>query len=165
MFIGYSRSSHSLVGAILDAHPQIIIPHEYHVLGNWQKYRSLRALSKTLPKYQLFLDLHQLSTEQAMFGRRSSAWVTRRNRSYSYNIPGLWQGGYEKTIKVRYWNVSSPSFLRSFLASSVPSFLRSFLPSFLPLFPLHFRFPLCFSSFFLLIFFDLSLFTSFLFIS
>ena len=26
MFIGYPRSSHSLVGAILDAHPEIIIP-------------------------------------------------------------------------------------------------------------------------------------------
>ena len=101
MFIGYPRSIHSLVGSILDAHPEIIIPHEYDVIENWQKYRSLRTLSKTLPKYQLFLDLHQLSTEQAMFGVRSSAGVTRKSRSYRYNVPGLWQGGYEKTIKVR----------------------------------------------------------------
>ena len=102
MFIGYSRSIHSLVGSILDAHPEIIIPHEYNVLENWQKYRSLRALSEILPKYQLFLDLHQLSKEQAMLGVRSSPWVTRTRRSYyRYNVPGLWQGGYEKTIKVR----------------------------------------------------------------
>ena len=100
MFIGYPRSSHSLVGAILDAHPEVIIPREYDVIENRQKYRLLRALSKTLPKYQLFLDLHQLSTEQAMFGRCSSVWVTRNSTSYSYNVPGLWQGGYEKTIKV-----------------------------------------------------------------
>ena len=99
MFIGYPRSSHSLVGSILDAHPEIIIPHEYGVIENWQKYRSLKALSKTLPKYQLFLDLHQLSTKQAMFTFRSSTWVT--SIFYSYNVPGLWQGGYEKTIKVR----------------------------------------------------------------
>ena len=101
MFTGYPGSIHSLVGSILDAHSEIIIPHEYDVIENWQKYRSLRALSEILPKYQLFLDLHQLSTEQAMFGGRSSVWVTRNNRSYGYNVPGLWQGGYEKTIKVR----------------------------------------------------------------
>ena len=102
MFIGYPRSIHSLVGSILDAHPEIIIPHEYDVTRNWQKYRSLRTLSKTLPKYQLFLDLHQLSTKQAMFGVRSSPWVTSNTRSYyKYNVPGLWQGGYEKAIKVR----------------------------------------------------------------
>ena len=101
MFIGYPRSIHSLVGSILDAHPEVIIPHQYDVIKNWQKYRSLRALSTTLPKYQLFLDLHQLSTKQAMFGGRSSAWVTGNSRSYGYNAPGLWQGGYEKTIKVR----------------------------------------------------------------
>ena len=102
MFIGYPRSIHSVVGAILDAHPEVIIPHEYDVIENWQKYRSLRALSKTLPKYQLFLDLHQLSAEQAMSGRRSSTWITRGSRRfYSYYVPGLWQGGYEKTIKVR----------------------------------------------------------------
>ncbi|XP_078374375.1 uncharacterized protein LOC144657905 [Oculina patagonica] len=29
MFIGYPHSSHSLVGAILDAHPGIIIPHDH----------------------------------------------------------------------------------------------------------------------------------------
>ena len=101
MFIGYPGSIHSLVGSILDAHPEIIIPHEYDVIENWQKYRSLRTLSKTLPKYQLFLDLHQLSTEQAMFGVRSSARVTTGRSYYRYNVPGLWQGGYEKTIKVR----------------------------------------------------------------
>ena len=101
MFIGYSRSIHSLVGSILDAHPEIIIPHQYDVIEKWQKYRSLRALSKTLSKYQLFLDLHQLSTKQAMFEDRASAWVTRNSRFYSYNVPGLWQGGYKKTIKVR----------------------------------------------------------------
>ena len=101
MFIGYPRSIHSLVGSILDAHPEVIIPHEYDVIENWQKYRSLRALSKTLPKYQLFLDLHQLSTEQAMFEDRSNTGLTSSSGFYSYNVPGLWQGGYEKTIKVR----------------------------------------------------------------
>jgi len=81
-----------LVGAILDAHPEIIISHEYGVLGNWNEYRRLKQ--KNMQKYKLFFEIHNLSTEQSMFGLRA-------NRSgYSYYIPGLWQGGYEKQIKV-----------------------------------------------------------------
>ena len=32
LFIGYGRSGHSLVAAILDAHPKIVIAHEFDVL-------------------------------------------------------------------------------------------------------------------------------------
>jgi len=38
MFIGYPRSSHSLVGSILDAHHEIIIPKEYHIIQRWNIY-------------------------------------------------------------------------------------------------------------------------------
>jgi len=31
-FIGYGRSGHSFIGAIMDAHPNVVIGHEYHVL-------------------------------------------------------------------------------------------------------------------------------------
>ena len=100
MFIGYPRSSHSLVGAMLDAHPEIIIPHEYDVITNWEKYRPSTVRNDTFPKYQLFFDLHQLSTEQAIFGIRSSD-PKGKMAGYSYNVPGLWQGGYQNRIKVR----------------------------------------------------------------
>jgi len=94
MFIGYPRSRHSLVGAILDAHPEIIISHEYSVLGNWNEYQ--RIEQKNMQKYKLFFELHNLSTEQSMFGHRAESNLN----GYSYYIPGLWQGGYEKQIKV-----------------------------------------------------------------
>ncbi|KAJ7379389.1 hypothetical protein OS493_016626 [Desmophyllum pertusum] len=71
MFIGYPRSRHSLVGAILDAHPEIIIPHEYDVLARWQEYQSSKLKEKNLQKYVLFYDLHQHSMKQAMFGIRA----------------------------------------------------------------------------------------------
>jgi hypothetical protein len=32
LFVGYSRSGHSLVGALLDAHPEITVAHEANVL-------------------------------------------------------------------------------------------------------------------------------------
>ena len=35
LFIGYGRSGHSLVAAILDAHPKIVIAHEFDVSRKW----------------------------------------------------------------------------------------------------------------------------------
>ena len=98
MFTGYPRSSHSLVAAILDAHPEIIIPNEYNVIKYWNKYRPLTARKTNMSKYHLFYALHQLSREQALFGKRSNGGKTG---CYNYNVPGLWQGGYQSRIKVR----------------------------------------------------------------
>ena len=100
MFIGYPRSSHSLVGAILDAHPEIIIPHEYNLLGRWNEFHSPNAKRKNLQKYLLFYELHQLSTRQALFGIRANNSLLGGKFTYTYNVPGLWQGGYDKRIKV-----------------------------------------------------------------
>ena len=98
MFIGYPRSSHSLVAAILDAHPEIIIPNEYNVIKSWNKYRPSTARKTKMSKYRLFYALHQRSREQALFGKRSNGGKTGY---YNYNVPGLWQGGYQSRIKVR----------------------------------------------------------------
>ena len=98
MFIGYPRSSHSLVGAILDAHPEIIIPHEYDLMGKWKKLSPDKFKSRN----NIFSALHQLSMKQAMFGIRASANNTRLrgNFTYTYHVPDLWQGGYQNRIKV-----------------------------------------------------------------
>ena len=99
MFIGYPRSSHSLVGAILDAHPEVNIPHQYVVIKYWKKYRPSTARKTKMSKYHLFYDLHKLSREQALFGSRSK---NAKLQGYSYNVPGLWQGGHQTRIKVRW---------------------------------------------------------------
>ena len=101
MFIGYARSRHSLVAAILDAHPEIIIPHEYDVIKHWEEYQSSILKQKNMQKYQLFFDLHQHSLKQAMLGVRADAnYMVLNENTYTYHIPGLWQGGYERRIKV-----------------------------------------------------------------
>ena len=102
MFIGYPRSSHSLVGAILDAHPEIIITHEYNLLLRWNTYRSPELQRQNLQKYALFYHLHQCSIKQARLGIRANpnkSWV-HGEFSYNYNVQGLWQGKYENRIKV-----------------------------------------------------------------
>ena len=37
IFVGFARSGHSIVGTLMDAHPDIVIAHEYNVLKNIKK--------------------------------------------------------------------------------------------------------------------------------
>lgn len=97
LFIGYARSGHSLVGSILDAHPQIIIPHEFKVISKWEDYKNTSKGDSGLLKNRLFFDIQALSREQAMFGNRASSCPS----GYCYHVSGQWQGTYKDKIKVR----------------------------------------------------------------
>lgn len=79
VFIGHHRSGHSVIGALLDAHPDIIIPHEYHALLH---------VKKGCTKRELFMALVATSFKQAHEGRREG--------KYSYVVPGQWQGRYRE---------------------------------------------------------------------
>ena len=82
MFIGYTRSGHSLVGSLLDAHPNIVISHELNALRLFEKGANARKV------YYFIL---QNSQRQANSGRQETG--------YSYQVPGQWQGRY-KQLKV-----------------------------------------------------------------
>lgn len=100
MFIGYPRSSHSLVGSILDAHPEIIIPHEYHIVEQWNIYRDVALRNSGMQKFLLFYNLHSLSTWQASFGSRATKPAFLDDGIYSYHVPGAWQGSFNGKLKV-----------------------------------------------------------------
>ena len=96
LFIGYPRSRHSLVAALMDAHPEIIMTQHYDVIQHCRAYRS-----SPQKKYQLFFEIHQDSRRQAMFGGHASPNHQLRNKQgYHYNVPASWQGGYQERIKV-----------------------------------------------------------------
>lgn len=78
MFIGYSRSGHSLVGSLLDAHPDIVCGHELGVL----KY--VHAGYSRIQIYHLILENSRRFTE----GGCSSS-------GYTYSVPNQWQGRYQ----------------------------------------------------------------------
>ena len=82
MFLGFSRSGHSLVGALLDAHPNMIIAHELDVL----KYIHTHFNKQQI--YYLLL-------------RRSQAFAAKGCQSgkYAYVVPNQWQGSYE-TLRI-----------------------------------------------------------------
>ena len=78
-FIGYPRSGHTLIGSLLDAHPQAMIADELDALRYNQAGFSRR---------QIFYLLLRNS--------RISAAGGRERTGYHYRVPGQWQGRFEK---------------------------------------------------------------------
>jgi sulfotransferase family protein len=79
MFIGYPRSGHTLVGFLLDAHPNVIIASQTG---------ALRYLKHGFGRQQTFHILVENSRRVAKKGRGE--------RTYTYDVPNQWQGRYEK---------------------------------------------------------------------
>ncbi|NEO44853.1 MAG: sulfotransferase [Moorea sp. SIO4A3] len=82
IFIGYPRSGHSLVGSLLDAHPNIIIAHELNVL------HYIKQEYKQEEIYHLLLNNSQ-----------NYAKENRIQNDYCYDISNQWQGKFS-TLKV-----------------------------------------------------------------
>ena len=76
LFVGYPRSGHSLVGAMLNAHSDAVIAHELDVL---------ELVERGAPRSELY-------------GRTlaRAAWFNLRGNqsNYRYQIPGQWQGRF-----------------------------------------------------------------------
>lgn len=81
MFMGYAHSGHSVVGAILDAHPKMIVANELHALPKFAEY--------DYDKDKIFELILENSREMARQGART-------NTGYNYNIPDLYQGRFER---------------------------------------------------------------------
>ena len=79
MFVGFPRSGHSLVGALLSAHPHMVISHELDALD---------FVRLNVPRSVLFsLILHQ----DLQFHRQGRRWT-----GHNYAVDNLWQGSYQR---------------------------------------------------------------------
>ncbi|MFK5982014.1 MAG: sulfotransferase [Flavobacteriaceae bacterium] len=76
-FIGYPRSGHSLIGSLLDAHPEMVISNELN---------SLHFFQKNYFRHQIFYFILKNSKNHANAGRSNS--------DYNYIVPEQWQGSY-----------------------------------------------------------------------
>ncbi len=83
LFLGYPRSGSTLIGSMLDAHPDIVIGHEVDVLGmvRWG------ARARTL--------FHAMITSSLEFGEIGSQW-----QGYDYRIDSTWQGRHRRFLVV-----------------------------------------------------------------
>ncbi len=83
VFIGHPRSGHSLVGSLLDAHPEIVVSHELD---------ALKYVAAGYRRDQLLALVLEHAKVNAAAGRKS--W------GYSYAVPGQWQGRYQRLTVV-----------------------------------------------------------------
>jgi hypothetical protein len=83
MFIGYPRSGHSLIGALLDAHPNMVIAHE---LGD------LKYIYAGFSRNQIYYLLLQNSRKATRQG-----W---RHRDFPLQVPGQWQGRFQRLLVI-----------------------------------------------------------------
>jgi hypothetical protein len=80
MFVGYPRSGHSLVGALLDAHPDAIVAHELD---------ALKYVQAGFGRDQLFALLLRHQRARVAAGLASGS-------GYAYAVPTGWQGRYRQ---------------------------------------------------------------------
>ena len=79
LFIGYPRSGHSLIGSLLDAHPEVIISNQLNALYFFKNKYS---------REQIFYLIRKNAFDQGKKGRSNSG--------YKYEVPGQWQGRYQQ---------------------------------------------------------------------
>ena len=83
MFIGHTKSGGSLIGSLLDAHPNVILADEVDVL---------RYIAVGFNRDQIYHLLLKGSYREAMKGRVTA----RRLTPYSLAVPEQWQGRYQR---------------------------------------------------------------------
>ena len=84
LFIGHGRSGHSIVGSLLDAHPEAIVSDELD---------AARFIARGFARDQVLALSVSRSARQAA-GERTKAG--RGGRTYSYFVPGWWNGRFTR---------------------------------------------------------------------
>jgi hypothetical protein len=84
LFIGHGRSGHSIIGSLLDSHPNIVLPDELD---------SLKYLEIGATKHQLY---HLLLTRSQKLARHGRTKAGLNGNRYSYAVPNQWQGQFKK---------------------------------------------------------------------
>ena len=82
MFVGYPRTGHTLVCAMLNAHPEVVVANELDALAYVQRSVSRRAL------------FGMLLARDRWWERQDREWT-----GYDYRVPGQWQGRW-RTLRL-----------------------------------------------------------------
>ena len=100
-FIGYPRSGHSIIGSFLDAHPNVVIAHEYNLFVKFPRLiarTSARGQANFADRMKnaLFNQLYLNSYRNAFLnGTRIN-----NNKGYNLTLDDTWQGMYNDQILV-----------------------------------------------------------------
>ncbi len=77
LFVGHPHSGHSLVGSLLDAHPNVVIAHELH---------ALKCVKQGVTAKELY---YLLLSQSRWFARQNAEWA-----QYDYDVPRQYKGTY-----------------------------------------------------------------------
>lgn len=91
LFIGYPRSGSTLIGSLLDAHPNIIIANEHNVITRWKNFTREQQT-----KEHVCTELYNNSVKESLKEQRA----VFKKYFFHYHVPGLWQGRFDGQIKV-----------------------------------------------------------------
>ena len=91
-FVGYARSGHSIIASMLDAHPNVVIAHEYALFTKWES-----EPAKHKNKTWLFNALYDNSRFNIYQGLRTKHAL---KKGYTLAIPGSWQGRYDTSTGI-----------------------------------------------------------------
>ena len=95
IFVGYARSGTSIIGSLLDAHPNMIIAYEYMIFKTWPWDRRNRDTLNGNKGY-LFDELYQKSYRASCVGLRSEH---KDKKGYTLFVNNSWQAQF-KDLKV-----------------------------------------------------------------
>lgn len=88
IFLGHARSGGSLLGGLLDAHPNAVIADEVDIFP---------YLEAGFEREQIFHILLERSQRQA---NKKHVKAGRDAKQYSYHVPGAWQGRYKQLLVI-----------------------------------------------------------------
>ncbi|XP_065835358.1 uncharacterized protein [Oscarella lobularis] len=96
-FVGYPRSCSTLLGTFLDAHPHIVLAHEYNFFNVWSHVTDL--VQKSSPQY-IYSQLLGNSILASSKGGVRSPTKGDADAGLFYHVPNQWNGRYNETIQV-----------------------------------------------------------------
>lgn len=91
-FVGWQRSGHSIIGSLLDGHPDVVIAHEFLLFTHLHEFTG-KKLSQRLSRARLFNQLVANSFRNARYGDRS---ILHNEKGYNLKLAGSWQGCYQR---------------------------------------------------------------------
>ena len=89
IFLGFGRGGTTLVGALLDAHPNIVLATDYQLFIKWPQWSAYHQQVN-----YLYTAIYHYSISYAKYFQSS------KTKGYSFDLPGGFNGRYNKSISV-----------------------------------------------------------------
>jgi len=118
-FIGYVRSRHSLLGSLLDAHPNMVVSDETNAFSRWQSNTDKWTQGSIDAYYDTLVTASESDVTK---GRRSHVLngPVVNSSLFSYYLPNQWQGRFDRYIEVRQY-VGNVALVQNFQSSKLSS--------------------------------------------